>query len=362
MEQLPLYQQIYKAIREEIVTGVYAPGKLLPSEKELANIHHVSRITSKKAMNLLAQGGFVIRMRGKGSFVADQLPRLQDADVKTRRPSRLIGVILDGFSASFGCRMVNGILNGCEAGGCSPILRCSSGSLKKETLAIEELSAFGVCGFLIMCVHDENYNERILQLVIEHVPVVTLDRRLKGIPVPFIGTDNVSASRELTAGLLKKGYRKIGFVKPCSQETSTLMDRQLGFQQAFHEHGLLADESLWLTDLSSTLPRTTNQDALSRDIRRINQYLAHHPHTEAFLASEYGLAKLLDHCLTKAGKRKDAAIVCFDGPRSSFSNTEFIHVSQGEEEIGRLGTELLLQIVEGLETPKTVLVPYEINL
>lgn len=357
MGQLPLYQQIYNTLKNKIETGTYAPGELLPSEKELADQYHVSRITSKKAMHMLAEGEYVIRIRGKGSFVAEGA-----AGLVNKQESRLVGIILDGFSPSFGCRMLNGILKGCEAGGCNAVLRCSDGSLKKETQAIEELAALGVCGFIIMCVHDENYNERILQLVIEHVPVVTLDRRLKGIPVSFVGTDNVTAAKELTAILLKKGYRKIGFVRPQSQDTSTLLERQYGFQLAFHELGLLADESLWLTNLLSTLPGISDEDALNQDIGIVNRYLKEHPDIEAFLASEYGLARILDYCLKKTGRAGKRVIVCFDGPGFPLNDWEFIHVSQREEEIGRQGVQLLLQLIKGENTHKAVLVPYQINL
>lgn len=373
MEQLPLYQQIYNTIKSKIETGAYAPGELLPSEKELADQYHVSRITSKKAMHMLAEGEYVIRMRGKGSFVAERLPKPAAKETEGGLPEpagragaltglKLVGVILDGFSPSFGCRMLGGILGGCEAGGYSAVLRCSGGSLKKETMAIEELAALGVCGFIIMCVHDENYNERILQLVIEHVPVVTLDRRLKGIPVPFVGTDNVMAAKELTTGLLDRGYRKIGFIRPSAQDTSTLLDRQRGFQLAFHDYGLLEDESLWLTNLRSTLPGTSDKNALNQDIAIINEYLTDHPDTEAFLASEYGLARLLDDCMKKAGREAGKAIVCFDGPSSLLSGSEFVHVSQGEEEIGRLGAELLLRLIGGEKIHEAALVPYRICL
>lgn len=70
MKQVPLYEQIHDTILTQIDTGVYPPGEKLPSEKELEGIYHVSRITAKKAMNLLAESGRIVRMPGKGSFVA----------------------------------------------------------------------------------------------------------------------------------------------------------------------------------------------------------------------------------------------------------------------------------------------------
>ena len=57
MKQLPLYEQIYNDIIEGIENGTYKKGDRLPSEKELSEKYCVSRITSKKALELLAEEG-----------------------------------------------------------------------------------------------------------------------------------------------------------------------------------------------------------------------------------------------------------------------------------------------------------------
>ena len=199
-----------------------------------------------------------------------------------------------------------------------------------------------------------------MQLVIEHFPVVTIDRQLKGISVPFVGTDNVSASRELTGYLLEKGCRKISFVRPKAHETVTLMDRQYGFQLAFNDYGLIADEALWITSLCSTLPETMGDKYLQQDIAIVDQYLREHEEIEAFMASEYNLAKILKYCLEKAGRYKEDMIVCFDGPELFLGEAEFTHVAQGEKIIGKMSMELLLKTIHGEERPGTVMAPYRI--
>lgn len=357
MKQVPLYEQIHDTILTQIDTGVYTPGEKLPSEKELESIYHVSRITAKKAMNLLAENGRIVRMPGKGSFVAAPTAALPGGSAG---PCPLVGLILDGFSPSFAYHILHSIQSACEREGYSLVLRCSDGSLERETKAIEDLVALGVRGLIIMCVHDENYNERILQLVIDRFPVVTIDRQLKGLSVPFVGTDNVTAARELTGGLLERGFRRIAFVRPEAHETITLQDRQAGFQLAFNDYGLIADESLWITNLRSTLPESAGEEFWKQDIAIVDEYLRCHPETEAFMASEYNLARILKYCLEKAGRYRDDMIVCFDGPEVFLEGAEFTHVAQGEREIGRASVELLLKTIRGQERPTAVLAPYRI--
>ncbi|ADI00241.1 trehalose operon repressor [Salisediminibacterium selenitireducens] len=65
------YIEIYKRIADQIQDGLYAPGTKLPSEHELMNQFDTSRETIRKALNLLAQNGFIQKIQGKGSVVLD---------------------------------------------------------------------------------------------------------------------------------------------------------------------------------------------------------------------------------------------------------------------------------------------------
>lgn len=65
------YLSIYNEIAKQIKSGEILPNTLLPSENEMTDIYHTSRETIRKALNLLAQYGFIQKIRGKGSIVID---------------------------------------------------------------------------------------------------------------------------------------------------------------------------------------------------------------------------------------------------------------------------------------------------
>ncbi len=65
----PRYEQMYRIVRERILAGQYQVGERIPSEKELIEEFGVSRITSKKALDMLVQEGMIHRQPGRGSFV-----------------------------------------------------------------------------------------------------------------------------------------------------------------------------------------------------------------------------------------------------------------------------------------------------
>ncbi|GAB2021548.1 GntR family transcriptional regulator [Pseudolactococcus yaeyamensis] len=68
------YQVIYNDFRNKIVKGTYKAGQLLPKETEVGEIFTASKMTVKKAFDMLVNDGFIIKQRGKGTFVQDISP------------------------------------------------------------------------------------------------------------------------------------------------------------------------------------------------------------------------------------------------------------------------------------------------
>jgi GntR family transcriptional regulator len=68
--KIPIYLQIYSFLRKAIEDNQYKIGELLPPEPELEKKYNVSRITIRKAMNLLANDGYVFIKQGFGTIVA----------------------------------------------------------------------------------------------------------------------------------------------------------------------------------------------------------------------------------------------------------------------------------------------------
>lgn len=64
-----LYYQVYDILHDDIRKGVYKPGELLPTENELIDRYKISRVTVRKAMDLLLNDGLIAKRRGYGTFV-----------------------------------------------------------------------------------------------------------------------------------------------------------------------------------------------------------------------------------------------------------------------------------------------------
>ena len=66
---MPHHRKVYEILRSHITEGVFNEGDLLPSENELCTVHMVTRPTIRKALDRLANEGYIVRHQGKGSIV-----------------------------------------------------------------------------------------------------------------------------------------------------------------------------------------------------------------------------------------------------------------------------------------------------
>ncbi|MDD5846001.1 MAG: GntR family transcriptional regulator [Lachnospiraceae bacterium] len=64
-----LYEQVVNLIKDAILKGEFQKGDLLPSENELQQKTGVSRITIRRALNILSDTGVIETRKGKGSYV-----------------------------------------------------------------------------------------------------------------------------------------------------------------------------------------------------------------------------------------------------------------------------------------------------
>lgn len=63
------HKQIKEDIVEDILSGVYSPGDMIPKQSDYAEKYNVSRLTVRKAIDDLVMKGILVTEKGKGTFV-----------------------------------------------------------------------------------------------------------------------------------------------------------------------------------------------------------------------------------------------------------------------------------------------------
>jgi len=368
----PMYEHILSILREDIKNGKYRIGDRVPSEKELADEYGVSRITSKKALELLSAEGVIVRRPGRGSFVADpkeQAAVVPQGGVRAETGAAkaagkpLIGLVITDFADSYGTGLIYGMEEASRRNDCYLVVRRTFGNPALEEEAIKGMLEIGAGGLIILPAQGEYFNAQILKLVIHGFPFVLVDRHLKGISAGSISTDNVAGAKRGTDYLFELGHRHIALLTPPPQDTTAVEDRIEGFVEAHAEKGIPIDRDLWIEDITSTLPNAFNEENRAKDILKLKQHLQRIPHITAVFAIEYNIALLAREAAAQLGLAvpKDLSILCFDCPEVGGA-FPFTHLRQQQEEMGRQAFVHVLELMEGLAAPnrnklEAVLVP-----
>jgi len=84
------YQQLSEILIKQIEKGVFKPSEQIPTEMELSKRYKLNRHTVRQAIERLENEGFVYKIKGKGTFVANT-----KISYKVSRKTRFTTSILD---------------------------------------------------------------------------------------------------------------------------------------------------------------------------------------------------------------------------------------------------------------------------
>lgn len=75
-DKRPLYQQLIDNLSNYIAENKLTTGDQIPAEHELSKLYHVSRSTVRQAVQELVNNGTLVKIHGKGTFLAEPKHKL----------------------------------------------------------------------------------------------------------------------------------------------------------------------------------------------------------------------------------------------------------------------------------------------
>lgn len=69
----PLYVQLANKLSSSITSGDWRANEALPSERMLSDMLDISRVTARKAIDMLCERGMLTRRRGSGTYITPKL-------------------------------------------------------------------------------------------------------------------------------------------------------------------------------------------------------------------------------------------------------------------------------------------------
>ncbi|HEV2712150.1 MAG TPA: LacI family DNA-binding transcriptional regulator [Gaiellaceae bacterium] len=267
-----------------------------------------------------------------------------------RQKTGTLALIVPDVANPFFTLIVRGAEDIARRAGYRIILCDTRADLAIERDVIEEMIAHRVEGIVIAPVSDRS-REHLRRLTSFGVQFVLIDRTVRGIEADVVVGDNVGGGGRLVEHLIGLGHRRIGFITE-SDDVSTARERRESYEAALLSSGLPVDPELIV--FSTVDPRGG-----FHGMRRLLE-LDERP-TAVFavnnLVAVGAIEAVRAHGLEVPD---DVALVCFDDIEYASRLYPFLTVmAQPAETIGTLGTQLLVERIEGRapEQRRVVILP-----
>jgi DNA-binding LacI/PurR family transcriptional regulator len=324
-----MYLVLASTMRQAIADQTYRPGDMIASEHELARREKVSRVTVRRASDVLIQEGLVERRPGKGLFV-----RAQDI-----LPRTLTIQVVAGNLAWEPClQAARGVQAAAREQRAVVQLHDAHGNEAEDIELIKQLPDSGAHGAVIVSLHSAAFVEALYGLKVRGFPFVLVDQRLRDLEVPSVMADNHSGGLAIGQHLLGLGHRRVAFIGDLVADT--VQARLLGLRDAFGDAGLPFDRSL-VVDLK---PTSRLDDWTPQVIAQALPLLTREDRPTAIFASCDAVARGVYHAARERGLElpRDLSIAGFDDdPLAALLTPALTTVRQPFTEMGRAAFSLL---------------------
>lgn len=188
-------------------------------------------------------------------------------------------------------------------------------------------------------------NVGLIKEIRDTFPVVAIDRRVPGLELDYVGTDNVTAAYVATQHLVRQGHRRIAHLTSLGM-TDAASDRLMGYQQALQdaEIGTNPRHILLTLDGGRSLDREMFRQVFS----------APDAPTAIFMVSDYWAPSVyLELRSLGLSIPSDVALVGFDDVvQPGVDDLELTSMAQDFEGIGKTAAEM---VIERMRNPQQAL-------
>lgn len=208
---------------------------------EVAQAANVSIFTVSAVVNGTSPVSQTLRARTEDAIRAIGYKRNGIARSLRTGKTKTVGVSVGDITNSFYTDVVSIIQRVLHKAGYATMLCCndSDATLQDEQVAL--MRDRMVDGLIISPIG----NDKALHKVVSQtdIPVVLIDRKLRGVECDFVILDNKAAVIEAAQYLIGLGHRRIGFISGMV-DSFPGRERLAGYRAALEEAGLPADDSL----------------------------------------------------------------------------------------------------------------------
>jgi LacI family transcriptional regulator len=318
--------------------------------KDVARLSGVSAMTVSRVINESPRVSPETRRRVEQAIAELRYVPSRLARGLSRRRTGTLAVIVPDVANPFFTNIVRAAEEVARRADYSVILSDTRADLVVERDVIEDLIAQRVEGIVIAPVSNRS-RAHLRRLAEFGVPFVLIDRTVPGVESDAVVGDSVGGAQGLLEHLISLGHRRIGLIIE-SDEVSTARDRKQGYEAALAAAGITFDPAL-------VVETTVDPDGGATGMHRLLEL--EDPPTAVFTVNNLVAVGAVE-AVRGAGLEvpDDIALVCFDDIEYASRLSPFLSaMEQPAETFGTLGTQLLLERIEGRgpERRRVVILP-----
>lgn len=332
MSSTPVYQGMLDEIRQAIGSGSLSKGEKFGTELEWSRRTGLSRVSVRRAIDVLVSEGLIERRAGKGLYITpDQVW------------TRTIQLVVPGLNHNQWSRVAEGCREACMENRAGMQIYDAACSLDQDIRLIEQLPESGMDGAIIGMLPHSRFSEAIYKLKISSMPFVLVDDTLDQLSVNSVMVDHYQGGYQAGEQLIRLGHRRIAYVGLMSARP--VAQRVAGLRDAIADAGLPLDRGL-LLDLEVDDPLGNWQPSIDRCTRVLMN--RKDPPTAIFYSND-DVAAMGYRTLKCLGVRvpEDVSVVGFDGaPVSQWLDPTLATIYQPCQEMGRKAVQMLLGMLQ----------------
>ncbi len=240
------YMTIVEWVKDFIKKEHLAPGARFYSEKELCDIHNVSRQTVRQALMVLENQDVLRRKRGSGTFVKGTGSK----SIPISARSCNVGVVSTYFSDYIFPSIVTGIEKVLKNNNVGMQLSITHNQVVEESKALKTMLEQDIRALIIEPSKSAlpNPNLKLYEKIKEQkIPLVFFNAKYPWADFPCVAMDDVAAGRIAAEHLIQLGHTKIGGAFAFDDIQGH--KRYEGFLSAFEKHGIELEEQnvIWFS-------------------------------------------------------------------------------------------------------------------